>query len=94
MNATSSEPARHGAARALSGLAATALSLLLLAYPPAATGADGSVSHAALSLLLVGLAGGWGHALGYRAHAKAARLWMHPAFAWTSMALGLLLSRA
>lgn len=94
MKATSPEPARSAAARAVSALSAGLLSLLLLVYPPAVTGADGSVSHTALSLLLLALAGGWGHALGYRPRALATRLWMHPAFVWPGMALGLLLSRA
>lgn len=98
MNPTSSEAApRAGGsalARLLSGLAAAALTLLLLAYPLALASPDGKVSHAALSLMLTGLGGSWAHALGYRASSLLARAWTYPALAWSLMLLGLVLSRS
>lgn len=80
--------------RVVSLLVAALLSLLLLIYPPAVTGAAGGVSHSALSLLLLGLGGCWGHALGYRPRTRLSGIWMYPGFAWSAIALGLLLSRA
>lgn len=85
----------HGAytsiARGLSGLSAAALSVLLLAYPLVLSTPGAPLSHSGVSILLSGIGGTWAHALGYRPRARLSRLWMHPACAWSSMAVGFLL---
>jgi len=81
-------PLRHGFSRGLSLLLAAPLSLILLIHPASMLDAQGNYSHNLLMLIMVGVAGGFVHGVGFDPRALAWRLIFHPLLAWCLMALG------
>lgn len=68
--------------RLISGLLAAVWSLLLMLMPFVLGKDVGGARHGWLMLLLIGVSGAWGHALGYEARNRWIRTWMQPYVTW------------
>jgi predicted membrane protein len=77
------------AARALSLAAALPLTGALFAFPFLLGRTLTPAAHAWLVVLLLGLSGAWGHALGYVPERRAWRLLLGPAFSWSLIVLAV-----
>lgn len=74
--------------RALSLLLASPLALLLLIHPAAMLDEQGRYSHSLLMLVMVGVAGGFVHGVGFDPYNRLWRLLFGPSCAWPLLALG------
>ncbi|MDP3845046.1 MAG: cyd operon YbgE family protein [Pseudomonas sp.] len=74
--------------RALSLLLASPLALLLLIHPAAMLDAQGHYSHNLLMLVMLGVAGGFVHGVGFDPYLRLWRLLFGPLLAWPLLALG------
>ncbi len=77
--------------RALSLLLASPLALLLLIHPAAMLDEQGRYSHSLLMLVMVGVAGGFVHGVGFDPLNRLWRLLLGPACAWPLLVLGYVL---
>jgi cyd operon protein YbgE len=74
--------------RALSLLLASPLALLLLIHPALMLDANGHYSHPLLMLVMLGIAGGFVHGVGYDPLNRVWRGLFGPACAWPLLLLG------
>lgn len=74
--------------RALSLLLASPLALLLLIHPAAMLDAQGHYSHNLLMLVMLGVAGGFVHGVGFDPYQRLWRWLFGPALAWPLLGLG------
>ena len=74
--------------RALSLLLASPLALLLLIHPAAILDAQGHYSHNLLMLVMLGVAGGFVHGVGFDPHQRLWRWLFGPLLAWSLLLLG------
>ena len=79
---------RSAWSRALSLLLASPLTLLLLIHPAAMLDAQGHYSHNLLMLVMLGVAGGFVHGVGFDPYARLWRLLFGPALAWPLLLMG------
>ncbi len=80
----------HGRlARAISLLAASALTLVILIYPIALGRVGSMPSHGALALVMLGISAGFVHGVGFVPTSSLWRHVFHPAFAWPLMLAGM-----
>lgn len=77
-----------GWSRSLSLLLASPLALLLLIHPAAMLDANGHYSHNLLMLVMLGVAGGFVHGVGFIPHAWYWRAVFGPLLAWPLLLLG------
>ena len=77
-----------GRASALSLMLASPLALLLLIHPAAMLDAKGHYSHSLLMLVMLGVAGGFVHGVGFFPHAWYWRAVFGPWLAWPLLLLG------
>jgi predicted membrane protein len=82
--------AARGWARALSLMAASLVSLVLLADPYVLSGIPAGRIHIGLPVMMLGVAGLFMHGLGFGPRVKILRLLFHPAMAWLLFASGAL----
>src|ERR1700722_14686187 len=75
-------------ARAISLVAAGAVSLALMLDPYLLRGFSLSRIHEGLPLLLLGVAGAFVHGFGYRATSSIMRALAHPLLSWTLLGFG------
>ena len=74
--------------RALSLLLASPLALLLLIHPAAMLDAQGHYSHGLLMLVMLGVAGGFVHGVGFDPYQRLWRWLFGPLLAWPLLLLG------
>lgn len=74
--------------RALSLLLASPLALLLLIHPAAMLDEQGRYSHSLLMLVMLGVAGGFVHGVGFDPYNRLWRLLFGPTCAWPLLLLG------
>ena len=74
--------------RALSLLLASPLALLLLIHPAAMLDAQGRYSHSLLMLVMLGVAGGFVHGVGFDPYQRLWRWLFGPLLAWPLLLLG------
>jgi len=77
--------------RALSLLLASPLALLLLIHPAAMLDAQGRYSHSLLMLVMLGVAGGFVHGVGFDPYQRLWRWLFGPLLAWPLLLLGYVL---
>ncbi|MFZ2319802.1 MAG: cyd operon YbgE family protein [Pseudomonas sp.] len=77
-----------GWTRSLSLLLASPLALLLLIHPAAMLDANGHYSHNLLMLVMLGVAGGFVHGVGFIPHTWYWRAGFGPLLAWPLLFLG------
>ena len=78
-------------ARAVSLIAALAISGVLMLYPYALGTRMTAMTHTALPLLLIGVSGAFVHGVGFRPDNRFLRLLFSPLVAWSLMALGVII---
>lgn len=87
--ATEIRPWLHsGWSRALSLLLASPLALLLLIHPAAMLDAQGHYSHSLLMLVMLGVAGGFVHGVGFDPYQRLWRWLFGPLLAWPLLLMG------
>ncbi|MFZ3183523.1 MAG: cyd operon YbgE family protein [Pseudomonas sp.] len=74
--------------RALSLLLASPLALLLLIHPAAMLDAQGRYSHSLLMLVMLGVAGGFVHGVGFDPYQRLWRWLFGPLLAWSLLGQG------
>lgn len=74
--------------RALSLLLASPLALLLLIHPAAMLDAQGRYSHGLLMLVMLGVAGGFVHGVGFDPYQRLWRWLFGPLLAWPLLIMG------
>ena len=77
-----------GWSRALSLLLASPLALLLLIHPEAMLDAQGRYSHSLLMLVMLGVAGGFVHGVGFDPYQRLWRWLFGPLLAWPLLLMG------
>lgn len=85
------EPQRwwqNGWCRALSLLLASPLALLLLIHPAAMLDVQGQYSHSLLMLVMLGVAGGFVHGVGFDPYQRLWRWLFGPLLAWPLLLMG------
>ena len=79
---------QRGWARAFSLLLASPLALVLLIHPAAMLDAQGHYSHSLLMLVMLGVAGGFVHGVGFDPYQRLWRYLFGPWLAWPLLLLG------
>lgn len=77
-------------ARTVSLLAAIAMMLLITVFPRGLTNADGgTISHGALSFVMLGVSAGFVHGVGFIPHNRVLRVVLGPMVAWPGISVAL-----
>lgn len=89
MNATASVSLlSRGWARGISLLLASPLALVFLIHPALMLDADGHYSHGQLMFVMLGIAGGFVHGVGFDPKNRAWRILLGPEMAWILLTTG------